>query len=227
MAPIADFTKIDLHVHTRATFGSSISLKNIEDFLKKNPDFGLAITDVNSIENAALLKAKYPEKIIVGSQIITRQGAVTGLFLKEPVPSGRDINWTIDAIIVQDGLVYIPHPLDGARKNVLDAASLNLALKRCDIIEIFNSRTIYSDDNKKAINLLSSDIIPACGSDAHTIGELGQTYMEISRGTGLNSSDFLAALKYAELICKKASTASLLRTKLYIKYNKIFKKQVK
>jgi len=227
MAFTADFTKVDLHVHTAGTFGSSISLRNIEDFLKRNPDFGLAITDVNSIENAALLKTKYPERIIVGSQIITRQGSITGLFLKEPVPSGRDINWTIDAILVQDGLVYVPHPLDRTRKNRLDAASLNLALKRCDIIEIFNSRTIYSDDNKKAIDLLVPDIIPACGSDAHTINELGQTYMKIERGTGMNSSDFFAALKYAELICKKASTASLLKTKLYIKYKKIFKKQVK
>ena len=107
-----NFNKIDMHVHTAYSYGSTLSLKDIEKFLKINPDFGLAVTDVNSIKGALILNEKYPDRIIVGSQIITKQGAITGLFLKEPIPGGESLSWTIDAILVQAGLVMIPHPFD-------------------------------------------------------------------------------------------------------------------
>jgi len=219
-----DFTKIDMHIHTCYTYGSSISLKNIEDFLKKNIDFGLAITDINTVEGALILERKYPNRIIVGSQIITKQGAITGLFLKENIPSGRSLNWTIDAILVQDGLVYIPHPTDKVRKTRLSPGNLSMALKRCDIIEIFNSRTIHDDDNKSAIKLLTSNTLPACGSDAHTKQELGQTYIKVPLGVKLNSSGFFDALAESELICKKAFTIALMKTRLYTTYKKLTNK---
>ena len=224
MINTGDFTKIDMHVHTQYTYGSSISLRAVDKFLRKNIDFGLAITDINCIDGALILKEKYPKRIIVGSQIISKQGAITGLFLREKIPAGRDINWTIDAILVQDGLVYIPHPLDRTRKTRLSPESLALALKRCDIVEIFNSRTIYTEDNKKSINLLSPNILPACGSDAHTVHELGNSYMSMPSGAKLNSAGFYDALSKAELICKKAGSFSMMQTKIYTSYKKLMKK---
>lgn len=219
----SDFSKIDLHVHTEYTYASSISLKSIESFLKKNLDFGLAITDTNTISGAMMLKEKYPSRIIVGNQIVTKQGAVTGLFLKENIPSGKDINWTIDAILVQDGLVYIPHPLDRMRKTKLSPESLSIALKRCDMLEIFNSRTIHEEDDKAAINLLSPHILPVCGSDAHTPQELGRTYIKLPRGVQLNPAGFYDALMESELVCRKASASALMKTKLYANFKKIIK----
>ncbi len=223
MIYISDFSKIDLHVHTEYTYASSISLKSIESFLKKNMDFGLAITDTNTISGATMLKEKYPSRIIVGSQIMTKQGAVIGLFLKEKIPAGKDIDWTIDEILVQDGLVYIPHPLDRTRKTKLSPGSLSFALKRCDVLEIFNSRTIHEEDDKAAIDLLLPHILPACGSDAHTPQELGRTYVELPKGVQLNSARFYDTLMEAELICRKASAFALMKTKLYTNYKKITK----
>lgn len=217
------FDKINMHVHTKYTFGSSLSLKDVEVFLKKNPDFGLAITDINTIEGALTLKGKYPEKIIVGSQIITQQGAITGLFLKEPIPGGRGLNWTIDAILVQDGLVMVPHPYDRLRKTSLSDADLNLALKRCDLVEVFNSRTIHADDNKKALHLVGEDILPVCGSDAYTKSELKRTYVKLSSNPALTSADFYEALIQTDLICRKAPVSALLFTKAYTTYKKIIK----
>lgn len=220
-----DFTKIDLHVHTQYSYGSSISLKDIETFLDKNPDFGLAITDINTIDGAMMLNRKYPNRIIVGSQIITKQGAIIGLFLKENIPGNKDLSWTMDAILVQDGLIYIPHPLDKNRKTTLSDDHLKLALKRCDILEIFNGRTIRLEDDKASVSLLNSNIIPACGSDAHTKQELGQTYMSIESGAKLNAAGFYDALNGAELICKKADASALMKTKLYTTYKKLMGKQ--
>lgn len=217
----SDFTKIDMHVHTKYTHASSISLKSIENFLNKHKDFGLAITDINTIDGAMMLNEKYPSRIIVGSQIMTKQGAVTGLFLKENIPPGQDINRTIDAILVQDGLIYVPHPLDRLRKTKLSSESLSSVLKRCDILEIFNSRTIHEEDDKSAIDLLEPHILPACGSDAHTMQEMGRTYMLLPSGIKLNSTGFYTALMDAELICRKTSVSALMQTKLYSKYKKI------
>lgn len=219
-----DFTKIDMHVHTRYTYGSNISLKSIDNFLKKHKDFGLAITDINTIDSAMLLNEKYPSRIVVGSQIMTKQGAVIGLFLKENIPAGMDINQTIDAILVQDGLVYIPHPLDRLRKTKLSSDSLAFAIKRCDILEIFNSRTIHEEDDKAAIDLLQPHMLAACGSDAHTANEMGRTYMQIPLGAKLTSTGFYDSLMDAELICRKASTSALIQTKLYTQYKKITRK---
>lgn len=220
MICLSDFSKIDMHVHTCYTQGSSISLKNIEEFLKSHTDFGLAITDINTIEGAKILSDKYPEKIVVGSQILTKEGAITGLFLKEGIPGGKSLNWTIDAILVQDGLVCIPHPMDTSRKTTLSDAGLDLALKRCDLIEIFNSRTIMDEDNKAAVNLISKSTLPVCGSDAHTKSELGHTYMTVPSEIKLTSSNFFDSLYMSELICKRVSAASLIASQLYAKYKK-------
>ena len=217
----SDFNKIDIHVHTSYTYGSSLSLKIISKFLQKNPDFGLAITDINCIDGALILKEKYPSRIIVGSQIITKQGAITGLFLKEHIPSDRDLSWTIDAILVQNGLVCLPHPLDRNRPTRLSAANLSLALKRCDLIEIFNSRTINSDDNKAAVRLISSNVLPVCGSDSYTRQELGRTYIKISEKVNLTANDFYDALINAELVCRKASSIAMMQSKLYTNYKRI------
>lgn len=218
-----NFNKVDIHVHTTYSYGSSLRLKDVEKFLNKNPDFGLAVTDINTIEGALILNRKYPDRIIVGSQIITKQGAVTGLFLKEPIPGGRELNWTIDAILVQDGLVMIPHPFDRTRKTRLSQSNLNQALKRCDLVEIFNSRTIHAEDNKKAVSLIGSSILPVCGSDAHTKGELGRTYIKLASRPGMTSSEFYDALIQSDLICRKATAAALVKTKLYSTFSRITK----
>ncbi|MEX1378189.1 MAG: PHP domain-containing protein [Eubacteriales bacterium] len=220
----SDFSKIDMHVHTCYTYASSISLKNIEEFLRANPDFGLAITDINTIDGAKILSEKYPKKIIIGSQIITKDGAITGLFLKEGIPGGKSLNWTIDAILVQDGLVCVPHPMDANRKTTLSDEGLSLALKRCDLVEIFNARTIIDEYNKSAVDLVSDNTLPICGSDAHTKGELGHTYMEVPYGIKMNSSSFFDSLYKSELICKKVSASSLISSRLYAKYKRIIKK---
>lgn len=223
----SNFTKIDMHVHTCYTYASSISLKNIEDFIKLNPDFGLAITDINTVEGAKILNEKYPDKIIIGSQIITKEGAITGLFLKESIPGGKSLNWTIDAILVQDGLVCVPHPLDTNRNTTLTPEGLEAALKRADLIEVFNSRTIIDADNREAVSLISDNSLPVCGSDAHTKGEIGNSYMTIPNHIKLNSSVFFDSLYKSELLCRKVSASALLTSKIYLHYKKVTRQRKK
>lgn len=220
----ADFIKIDMHVHTHYSYSSTITLGYIEKFLCKNVDFGLAITDNNCIDGALALQKKYPNRIIVGSQIQTRQGNITGLFLRENIPSGRDISWTMDAILVQNGLIYLPHPCDRSRTPRLSPESLSLALKRCDILEIYNSRTIYIEDDIKARNLLNTGMVPACGSDAHTKQEVGLSYIRSPLGMKLSPAGLLDGLSQGELVCKKASTFVHMFTKIYRTYKRQRKK---
>lgn len=224
MTPIANFNKIDMHVHTEYSLDSTNSLKNIDIFLKKNMNFGLAITDHNQIEGALIMKDRYPDRIIIGEEIRTQQGEITGLFLKENIKSGKDINWTIDAILVQGGLVYIPHPCCRLRSSKLSVEALNYALKRCDIVEVFNSRNVFKEDDDLAKELVSSNIVPACGSDAHTRFEVGQSYVEIPMGTRLTPSGFLEGLSNGKLVGQRSSVLVHVYTKLYKNYIKYTKR---
>ena len=73
--------------------------------------------------------------IIVGEEINTTDGEITGLFLNDEIPSGLALEETIDRVRDQDGIIYIPHPYDRLRKKSINSNKLDFA----DIIEIFKS----------------------------------------------------------------------------------------
>jgi hypothetical protein len=63
-----------------------------------------------------------------------------------------------------------------------------------DIIEVFNSRTLFPQNSAKALALaLKYGIAKSAGSDAHTPYEIGSTYVEMPEFNG--KDDFLQALE--------------------------------
>ncbi len=196
---ISAFTKLDMHMHSEYSADSKLSLKKIGEFLDKNTDFGIVLSDHNEIEGALKLQQSYPDRVIVGEEIKTDSGEVTGFFLKEKIASFKSITWTIDAIIAQGGIVYIPHPKDRLRTSKLTPEALAAAVKRADILEIFNSRNVFAADDKKALELAKeNDILMGCGSDAHTLWELGNSYMEFEKPFELTPDGLLEAIKDAK-----------------------------
>lgn len=134
---------------------------------------GIAITDHNTIKGG--LEAKKYEtkgfKIIIGSEISTERGEITGLFLLEEVKS-RDVQDVISEIKEQKGIVIMPHPFDGLRHSVFH--SIEEDIKFIDCIEGFNSRCIYQKYNKKAVEFAMKHNLPIiAGSDAHFSNEIG------------------------------------------------------
>ena len=100
----------------------------IERCIKKGLGL-IAITDHNSIEGALYAKLNSPFPVIIGEEITTSDGEITGLFLQEVVPRGLSASETIKHIKDQGGLVSIPHPFDTFRRNVISKSVIPEIMK--------------------------------------------------------------------------------------------------
>lgn len=178
--------KTELHVHTRFSNDSLLSLWIVKFicFFKKIDC--VAICDHNTIDGALALKKQLKKSnisIIVGEEIFTSDGEIIGLFLKEKISPGLTAEETVLKIKEQCGLVYIPHPYDEKRhKTVLKKEAMLKIANYVDLIEIHNGRNIFLDFSKRQediANLLFNRNHTAfvTGSDAHTFFEVGRNYM--------------------------------------------------
>ena len=182
-----------------------MSLEKIITSLKIKGINGLAVTDHNTIIGALKLKKIAPPSltVIVGEEIATREGEVTGLFLTEKIPPKLTPEETIFRIKSQGGLVLIPHPFDCLRRLRIKSEALLRIIDQVDIIEAFNSRNFFKKDDYKAKKLAESKGIAICaGSDAHSLYELGRSYLEIKKFH--SPEEFLENLYNARLITKKS-----------------------
>jgi len=153
----------------------------------------IAIADHGTVEGALKMEKLAPFPVIVAEEILTPHGEVMGMFLKETIPSGLSLEETISRIKAQDGLVCIPHPFDRLRQSALDSEIVEEIVEQIDIIEAFNSRTILMRYLTQAQAFADKYGIPkSAGSDAHTLREIGDAYVEISEFNG--KDDFLRAL---------------------------------
>ncbi|MBF8267922.1 MAG: hypothetical protein HW388_1430 [Dehalococcoidia bacterium] len=187
--------KVDLHVHTRF---SPDSATRPEKLVSRCLETGLeciAITDHNTIEGAQEVQRLAPFRVIVGEEIKSAGGEIIGLFLQEAIPRGLPPLETVRRIKEQGGLVAIPHPFDHFRRSVIAREVLDEVLPYVDIVEAFNARNVYQGDNRKALELaLQHGLHTSAVSDAHTLLELGHTYVEMSDfdGTPLGFHQALA-----------------------------------
>jgi predicted metal-dependent phosphoesterase TrpH len=77
-------------------------------------------------------------------------------------------------------------------------------LSQVDIIETFNSRTPFSNSIARAGKLAKEQGKAAsAGSDAHTLGEIGQAYVEMPEFDG--PDDFLISLAQGKISGQKSS----------------------
>lgn len=170
--------KYDLHIHSKYSYDGILEPKDIVKIAIKRGLDGIAITDHNTVKGA--LEAKKYEtddlKVIVGSEIKTERGEITGLFLEEEINS-RDFYEVIDRIKEQNGIVVIPHPFDRLRKSAFIPTRKDI--KFIDCIEGFNSRCVFQEYNKEAINFaIKHGLKIVAGSDAHFRNEIGNAGIE-------------------------------------------------
>jgi predicted metal-dependent phosphoesterase TrpH len=154
------------------------------------------LTDHEGIGGAkSLLETAH--EVVVGQEILTTEGELIGLFLKQMVPSRLSPEDTVDAIKGQGGLVYLEHPYDTTRRNLREAAIERIA-PQIDIVEVFNGRS-QPEVNRLAEELRRTLGVPAgAGSDAHTLGEIGRAYVEMEAFDG--PQDFLVKLRGGRVV---------------------------
>jgi len=182
---------LDLHVHSSY---SEDSVSKPEELLKRAAEkgIGFAITDHNNCDSWPDFKKlgkKYNVPVVFGTEIKVKEngkllGEVLCLFLKEPVVE-RDFFKVVELVHEQGGILAVAHPFDLMRKPFLRGFDQLPRLKKhIDAVEVFNSRTIMKKFDARARKFAKENNMPmVCGSDAHTINELGNALTEVKANT--------------------------------------------
>jgi predicted metal-dependent phosphoesterase TrpH len=186
--------RIDLHVHTACSEDCWVPLEAVIEAVLRSSVDSIAVTDHNEIDGALQLAAEAPFPVIVGEEIGSQQGEISGLFLSEWIPPSLSARETIDRIKEQDGLVYVPHPLARDVPTALGRKNLEAIIDRVDIMEGFNARILRHADNIAAQEVARQyDIPTAAGSDAHFAREIGRAGVELEPFT--DPAEFLTKLR--------------------------------
>ena len=197
--------RVDLHMHTHFSPDSLVSPERLVARCQKVGLSCIAVTDHNTTEGARVVKNIAPFLVIVGEEVRTSEGEVTGLFLTETIPEGLSIGETARRIKDQDGLVSIPHPFDRFRGEVISRRGLDEVVQYADIVEVFNARNNLSADDRKALDFAREHGLLTSGvSDAHTTMELGRTYVEMPDFDGTPAS-FKLALAQGKIVGRRTS----------------------
>ena len=197
--------KADLHIHTRYSMDCQTQLEKI---IKRCHELGIdciAVADHGTTEGALKMQEMAPPslKVIVAEEVLTTQGEIMGMFLKETIPSGITPQEAVRQIRAQGGLVNIPHPFETIRGSALKDRYIEEIAADIDLMEVLNSRSPFPANSNKARDFAEKHGIPGgAGSDAHTIYEIGNAYMEMP---DFNDKDeFLKAVALGKIKGKRS-----------------------
>jgi predicted metal-dependent phosphoesterase TrpH len=190
--------KADLHIHSEYSIDCNTPLEKI---ISRCVELGIncvAIADHGTTEGALKLQEIAPFTVIVAEEIRTPYGEIMGMFLKETIPSGISVEETISRIRAQGGLVNIPHPFETIRGSALNSKIIEKIAEQIDIMEVLNSRTPFAANSAKALAFARKHgLVQSAGSDAHTVYEIGNAYVEMPEFNG--KEDFLQALAQGKI----------------------------
>jgi predicted metal-dependent phosphoesterase TrpH len=171
--------RIDFHMHS---FGSHDCLSHPEAVLAAAQSRGverIALTDHNRLDVSLAMARRHPDAVIPAEEVRTLEGIdVIGLYLDTEIPKGTRAREVCEWIREQGGIVYLPHPFaegkGGGGRLAEELAPL------VDVIEVHNGRLHDPKQNARARDLaLRHGKLRGAGSDAHTLGEVGRSYVEL------------------------------------------------
>ncbi|MFA5932822.1 MAG: PHP domain-containing protein [Microgenomates group bacterium] len=184
----------DLHIHTTSSDGLAPP-EYMVDLAHTIGLSAIAITDHEVIHGALqakdyCLKHNIPLEVIIGSEISTKNGHLIGLYLQEEIHSGESVEWTIEQIHKQNGLVIAPHPLYAFTRSLMKNKVLSIINNQdsgiyFDGFEIFNGgvfdiRRSNANHNARDLYLDYQNQLGAAigGTDSHytTVGRVVTGY---------------------------------------------------
>jgi predicted metal-dependent phosphoesterase TrpH len=197
--------KADLHVHTWHSVDSFMSYDQLIKASQLKGINCIALCDHGTTRGARDLIKIAPFKVIICEEVMTPFGEIMGMFLKEDIPNKIPVEETIKLIREQNGLVCIPHPFDRVRPSAFrNLKKLESIMDSIDIIEIFNSRSLYPGIGKKAAALARRyQKVMSAGTDAHSPAEIGYVCVEMDDFS--SKEEFLASLSKAKIEGRKSS----------------------
>lgn len=187
--------KVDMHMHSEVSPDSRMRPAEQAHRIRQTGLDVVCATDHNSVEGGLRLREIADGfRVIVGEEILSRDGEIVGLFLERTVPPRLSAEETIARIRDQGGVVSIPHPFSRNRLNHIRHAALERIKRDIDAIEIFNAREAFTADNLRAAKYASDNgIAGAVASDAHRPAEVGAAWLEMDDFD--DRDGFVAALR--------------------------------
>jgi len=178
--------KCDLHMHSKYSFDSIMSPRNIVRCCSLRNLSLISVTDHNtmeiyhnefSTERRTQILEDYGTRIIPGMEVNTDRGDIIGLFLDSEVTATK-FSVVVSQIRAQGGLVLLPHPYhrNGDPRELIPDI---------DILEVVNGRC-RSDSNDRAASLAEESCLPTIGgSDAHIYWEIGHIHTHFDDTSGI------------------------------------------
>ncbi|MDR1414257.1 MAG: PHP domain-containing protein [Odoribacteraceae bacterium] len=166
---------IDCHVHTRRSHDSLMTPARILATAKARGLDGIVVCDHDTIRGGVEVREANDDPaftVIVGAEIATDAGDVTGIFLTREVVARRFADVARE-IRGQGGKVILNHPYRGHDLSLVDFSLV-------DFVEAGNGR-VSERDNGRALELARRHGLPVvAGSDAHLYAEIGNGRTEVA-----------------------------------------------
>lgn len=196
--------KADLHIHTQYSMDCSTPLDKIISRCQQLGINCIAIADHGTAEGALKMQKIAPFRVIVAEEILSTQGEIMGMFLKETIPSGLTPGETVKRIKAQGGLINIPHPFETIRGSALKDWCIDEIAGDIDLMEVLNSRSPFPANTEKAKAFAAKHKIPgSAGSDAHSVHEIGNACVEMPEFS--TPEEFLKSLAKGRIYGKRSS----------------------
>lgn len=168
--------RIDLHVHTKYSHDSSITLKDLALYSKAQGLDGVAITDHDTTKGFREFRRIENLLIIPGAEITTDQGHVLAINVTASIRNGLSFMETIDQIHCAGGVAISAHPT-----TLLRATSEQKLRQGFDAMEVINSSAVPFSlsvfRNRRIATMLG--LPQTGGSDAHYGPEVGMAYTQV------------------------------------------------
>jgi predicted metal-dependent phosphoesterase TrpH len=176
---VTPLLRIDLHLHTRGSWDCLSDPERVLERARRRWIGRVAITDHDRLGVALEMAERHPDRVIPGEEVRTAEGVdVIGLYLDEEIPRGTPAREACARIRAQGGIAYLPHPYAPGKGGGGRLAEELAAL--VDVVEVFNARLLRRGRNARAEGLaLASGRLRGAGSDAHTLGEVGNAWVEV------------------------------------------------
>lgn len=195
--------KVIFHCHTDESSCSDLKVEELIDYAKVQGIKKIFLTNHNKVT----IPEGYRDLFVPSIEITTKQGDIIGIFVDcLNVSSVESMEKTIDNIKEAGGLVVAPHPGDIVRSEAMKKRDLLSVIEKVDIIEVFNGRNLFSNENwlKNIAAKYKKHII--WGSDAHSFEELGNVIIDMPVFNTKN--ELLVALQVAKTTSKNSSGLS-------------------
>ncbi len=171
---------VEFHCHTCYSRDSLVQVPSLRSACLKEGLQRLVVTDHDTIEGALQANSLDPHMFIIGEEILTAQGELLGIFVKELVPPSLPAVETIELLRSQGAFVSVAHPFDTMRKGHWASDDLLAILPLVDALEVFNSRCIAPQANQQALDFARQHQMPGIvGSDAHSLKEVGASTLTL------------------------------------------------